>query len=161
MSECPLCFNNFNNQENKPYLMTCGDTICSKCINYYEKNLEIDTFQCPTCCNDTKSTGYFNNVAIALKNNSNQNQNQKNDYIDEFFELLIRNKTSQEKISIKVKKEYTIGEIKDILYREKKIPIQSYHLAFKKPLNDENTLEFYGITKTVTITQISDLVGGI
>ena len=146
-NECPLCFKKFNNQENKPYIMTCGDTICLKCIDHYKEALQ--------------STGIFNK-AIDLNDNSNENQNtEDSDNKDGFFELLIRNKTSQEKISIKVKKEYTIGEVKNILYKEKNIPIQSYHLAFRKPLNDENTLESYGIIKTVTITQISDLVGGI
>lgn len=160
-NECPLCFKNFNNQENKPYIMTCGDTICLKCIDYYKEALKKEIFECPTCCHDTKSSGIFNK-AIDLNDNSNENQNtEDSDNKDGFFELLIRNKTSQEKISIKVKKEYTIGEVKNILYKEKNIPIQSYHLAFRKPLNDENTLESYGIIKTVTITQISDLVGGI
>lgn len=160
-NECPLCFKKFNNQENKPYIMTCGDTICLKCIDHYKEALQKETFECPTCCVETKSTGIFNK-AIDLNDNSNENQNtEDSDNKDGFFELLIRNKTSQEKISIKVKKEYTIGEVKNILYKEKNIPIQSYHLAFRKPLNDENTLESYGIIKTVTITQISDLVGGI
>ncbi len=160
-NECPVCFKKFNNQENKPYTTTCGDTICLKCIDYFKEALQKEIFQSPTCCVDTKSTGIFNK-AIDLNDNSNENQNtEDSDNKDGFFELLIRNKTSQEKISIKVKKEYTIGEVKNILYKEKNIPIQSYHLAFRKPLNDENTLESYGIIKTVTITQISDLVGGI
>lgn len=159
-NECPCCRENFNNEENKPYIMECGDTICLKCINNYQEALKKETFECPTCCNETKSSGILNK-SIVLNNNSNQIENQNNGSTDGFFELLIRNKTSQERISIRVKKEYTIRKVKDILLKEKNIPIQNYHLAFKKPLNDDNTLESYGITKTVTITQISDLVGGI
>ena len=56
----------------------------------------------------------------------------------------------------------TIGQLKDKIEREKGYNKRNFVLAFKKPLNDNSkTLESYGITKTVTITQISTVEGGI
>ena len=88
------------------------------------------------------------------KNNKNSSTT------DGFFEIIIKPKNNQ-KFSIKVKKEYTIYKVKEIIKTEKNMPPQNYVLAFKKPLKDENkTLEYYGINSTVTIQQISNVVGG-
>ena len=54
--ECPICSKNYNNSINQPYILKCGDTICSKCINYYEKEGK-KTIECPVCCYETESTG--------------------------------------------------------------------------------------------------------
>lgn len=157
--ECPLCFKKYNNQENKPYILTCGDTMCLKCINYYKEALGKETFECPDCCcKDAKSSGIFNkNVPLNNKDEINQNSNTNN--ADGFFDLIIREKNGG-KFNIKVKKEYTIKKVKEIIKTERNIQ-ENYELAFKSPLLDDKTLEFYKITSTVTITQISNLKGGL
>ena len=162
-TECPMCLKKYNNQENKPYLLTCGDTMCLKCINYFNEALKKVEFECRECCNTTKSSGIMNKSAIPPDNAKEKNENKDNknsSSTDGFFEIIIKPKDNK-KFSIKVKKEYTINKVKEIIKTEKNMPPQNYILAFKKPLKDENkTLEYYGINSTVTIQQISNVVGG-
>jgi hypothetical protein len=60
-----------------------------------------------------------------------------------------------------VTKEMTIGELKEKIQNEKGFDSSQFDLAFRKPLTQLNqTLEYYRIVKTVTITQISNVHGG-
>lgn len=73
-----------------------------------------------------------------------------------FFEVFIIPKNSAP-FSIKIKKEYIINQVKQIIQQEKGITNENYQLAFNRPLLDGNkTLESYGVTKTVRIWQISN-----
>ena len=162
-NECPLCFKKYNKTENQPFLLTCGDTMCLKCINYYKEALKKEEFECRVCCNNTKSSGIMNKNAIPSDDDKEKNENKdnKSSSTDGFFEIMIKQKNGQQ-FSIKVKKEYTIKEVKDIIKKEKDISPLSYNLAFKTPLTDLNkTLEFYKITQTVTLIQVAYLQGGI
>ena len=158
-TECPMCFKKYNKKENIPYMLGCGDTMCLKCINYFKEALQKTEFECPECCNTTKSSGIINKV-IPLDDVTEKEENKDNS-TDGFFEIIIKPKNDK-KFSIKVKKEYTINQVKQIILKEKNMPPQSYHLAFKKPLSElYKTLESYGITKTVTLIQVANLEGGI
>ena len=132
--------------------------MCLKCISYYKEALRKETFECPDCCTkDVKSSGIFNkNVPL---NNQDEIKKSSSNNTDGFFELIIREKNGS-RFSIKVKKEYTIRKVKEIIKIERNIQ-ENYELAFKSPLSDDKTLEFYKITSTVTITQISNLKGGL
>jgi hypothetical protein len=45
-------------------MLTCGDTMCLKCINYFKDALKKEEFECRECCNTTKSSGIMNKSAI-------------------------------------------------------------------------------------------------
>ena len=162
---CKICKKLYNKNENKPFLLTCGDTICLACIKGYKEALNKDTFECPTCCcGDAKSTGFENKGVYPteeeIRNASNISQISQAPVIGE-FEIFIRPKDETEKYSIKVTKSMTVGQLKDKIQSVKGYNKANYKLAFKRPLADETkTLESYGITKTVTITQISVVEGG-
>ena len=106
----------------------------------------------------------MNKSAIPPDNAKEKNENKDNknsSSTDGFFEIIIKPKDNK-KFSIKVKKEYTIKKVKEIIETEKNMPPQNYILAFKKPLSDlDKTLEYYGITTTVTLIQVAYLEGGI
>ena len=159
---CEICKKLYNKNKNKPFLLTCGDTICMACIKDYKEALKKDTFECPTCCcGDAKSTGFENKSVYPteeeIKNANNISQISQAPVIGE-FEIFIRPKS--EKYSIKVTKSMTVGQLKDKILSVKGYNKANYKLAFKRPLADETkTLESYGITKTVTITQISGFEG--
>ena len=160
MSEkiCKVCKNYYNKNENRPFLLECGDTLCLKCIKNYKEALEKDIFECPTCCTNTKSLNVENKMAYPKEGeivslNSNIKVPEKGE-----FEVFIKTPFGS-KYSLLVTKTMTIGQLKDKIEREKGYNKDNFALAFKKPLYDSKTLESYGITKTVTITQISGLLG--
>jgi len=161
---CKICKKLYNKNENKPFLLACGDTLCLACIKGYKDALNKDNFECPACCTDTKSTGFENKSVYPteeeIRNASNISQN-SNAPLEGEFEIFIRPKSETEKYSIKVTKTMTVGQLKDKIQSVKGYNKANYKLAFKRPLADETkTLESYGITKTVTITQISVVEGG-
>ena len=163
---CPLCFEKYNKEENKPFMLKCGDSLCLRCINYYKTEIGKEIFECPICCNETNSTGIMNKAfrlddAKEKNEKKDNNNNNNNDSMNGFFEVTIKSKNSKT-FTIKVRKEYTINQVKQIIFEEKKIPPENYNLSWKRPLIQlDKTLENYGITKTVTIIQISNLIGGI
>lgn len=160
IDECPVCFNKYNSQDNKPILLDCGDTMCLKCINYYKEALLKESFECPNCCTKNAKSTNIMNKAVPL-NNSNETTNSTSESsADGFFEVTIRTKNSDEFL-IPVKKEYTIKKLKEEIKRVKNMDPLEYELAFKKPLLDLNkTLEQYNITGPVTIIQTSNVKGG-
>ena len=160
VDECPVCFNKYNSDENKPILLDCGDTMCLKCIKYYKESLRKDTFECANCCKkDAKSTNIMNK-AVPLNNSNETTTSNSTASADGFFEVTIRTKNGDE-FFIAVKKEYTLKELKEEIKKVKNIEPSEYEFAFKKPLLDMNkTLEQYGITGPVTIIQTSNVEGG-
>jgi len=160
VDECPVCFNKYNSDENKPILLDCGDTMCLKCIKFYKESLRKETFECANCCKkDAKSTDIMNKY-VPLNNSNETTTSNSTASADGFFELTIRTKKGDE-FFIAVKKEYTLKELKEEIKKVKNIEPSDYEFAFKKPLLDKDkTLEQYGITGPVTITQISNVIGG-
>ena len=60
--ECPVCFNDFNDDVHIPLATTCGHTICQKCISQLEKDsLE---YNCPLCRNTLQVGSCKVNVAL-------------------------------------------------------------------------------------------------
>ena len=55
----------------------------------------------------------------------------------------------------------TIKQLKNLIKVKHNIEPNTYELAFKKPMIEENkTLESFQVTKTVTITMVSIVEGG-
>ena len=49
--QCRYCKNKFDNNGDKPILLTYGDTMCSSCINYIETVLNKKFLECIVCMN--------------------------------------------------------------------------------------------------------------
>jgi len=164
MSEnlCQFCKKGYNNNENTPMLLECGDSCCSSCINKFHEILCKDEFECSLCCHMTKSTKIRNKQLIPKEKASNLAKSLKASIRGEFeIYIRIKSNTGSEKFSIFVTKEMTIGELKEKIQNEKGFDSSQFDLAFRKPLTQLNqTLEYYRIVKTVTITQISNVHGG-
>lgn len=91
------------------------------------------------------------------KSTSNYNDNYPN--MNGGFEITIRTHSSQ-KFGIIVTKSMTVKELKEKIIKEHKANFpKEFELAFKRPLRNTETLEFYGITKPVTLVLISTFVG--
>jgi hypothetical protein len=155
---CCCCKNYYNRNKNKPILLDCGDTLCQSCINFY-KTLK-DEFECPICCNSTKSLEIENKSAYPEEGYiSASSTNIQNSGKDE-FKITIRAKGST-RFNLIVTKTMTVEQLKDMIQREQGYNKNSYFLSFKKPLQDlYKTLEYYGIIKSVTIQMIEPFRGG-
>jgi hypothetical protein len=160
-NQCQFCKKVYNNSENTPMILECGDSCCSSCIKKFEEILSKDEFECSLCCHMTKSSNIKNKQLIPKENSSN-NKNLKASIRGEFeIYIRIKSNTGSEKFSLFVTKEMTIGELKEKIQNEKGFDSSQFDLAFRKPLTQLNqTLEYYRIVKTVTITQISNVHGG-
>ena len=53
--ECMVFKNRFNKNNNIPFMLSCGDTLYSYCINFYSQAYIKEEFKCPNFCNMTKS----------------------------------------------------------------------------------------------------------
>lgn len=159
--KCKVCKNYYNKNENKPFLLECGDTLCLKCIKGYKEALKKDVFECPTCCNNTKSLNVENKMAYPKDGEIQSSNTCTQGSTSGEFEIFIRPKVENDKYFLKVTKTMTVGQLKDKIQREKGYNKNNLALTFKIILNDSKTLEFYGITRTVTITQISVVEGGL
>ena len=156
-NNCPICMNLYNENKNKPYILICGDTACSSRINNYKFIFKNDTFECPKCCMSTKSTNIENKSAYPTNKSNIQIYNKKN---EGEFEIYIRTPI-EGKFYLKVTKTMTVGQLIKKIEKEKEINLNRYRLSFRKPLIDHTkTLEYYGITKTVTLTLSSPPEGG-
>ena len=54
----------------------------------------------------------------------------------------------------------TIKQLREKIAEKENINKDKIYVSYKKPLNNDKTLEFYGITKTFVITMISSMIGG-
>lgn len=160
--ECKTCKKLYNRNDNKPIILSCGDTLCSACIKNYKEILHKEEFECPKCCNNTKSLNVENKAAYPKEGTVDTSSQVLNAApIEGEFEILIRPKADLDKYTMKVTKDMTIGQLKNKIQKEKGYNVNQFDLAFKRPLIDLNkTLESYGITKKVTLTQISNVIGG-
>lgn len=158
MSICPICNIQYNRDNRKAFILECGHSACSQCINFYKdagKDLE-----CGECCNKTKSLN-IENKALYPTTDNQSNKKTSGVQKDE-FEINIRKRNTQDKFPILVKKNMTVKELKNKIKAEQGIAPESYTLAFRKPLTDEDkTLEYYLIKQLVTVTMVSDFEGGI
>lgn len=165
MSEkiCPTCNNQYNRGENRPIMLSCGDSLCSNCINEYTKIYKKDSFECPNCCNETKSLKVENKSLYPKENEVISNNTVRIQHPGE-FEIYIRPKgtnSNDQKYTIIVTKSMTIEQLKQKINDEKGYDKNHFTLTYTRPLTDySKTLEYYGITRTVTITQISIYKGG-
>lgn len=165
MSEkiCQTCNNQYNKGENRPIILSCGDSLCSNCIKKYKEIYKKDSFECPNCCNETQSTNIENKSLYPKENEVISNNSVRAQQPGE-FEIYIRpkgNDANDKKYTIIVYKSMTIGQLKQKINDEKGYDKNLFTLAYTRPLTDESkTIESYGITRTVTLTQISKFRGG-
>lgn len=157
--KCPLCKEEYNINSRKAFILLCGHSACSQCIKFY-KDAKRDSFECGKCCNYTNSANIENKSLYS--NNSIQNNKPVLKPEKDEFEIFIRKKDRQEKFSMLVKKNMKLLELINKIKDQEGIDPTTYDLCFKKPLLEyDKTLEFYGITKTITITMITKFDGGI
>ena len=150
---CGICKEQYNNNKNKPILLTCGDTLCLACINFY-KEAGKEEIECPKCYSNCKSTN------IICKNLQKPKIESSSSIDDNEFEIFIRTRGG-EKIILKVNKTMTISQLKNKIFEEYGYNKEKYTINFKKPLNDiSKTLEFYGIRKSVTLSMTYPPTGG-
>ena len=153
---CPCCRIEFNKNKNKPIVLSCGDSMCSNCIEYIETALKNKFFECYVCNEKVSSTNIINKCIYNIskeKDNSNINN------INKEFNVVIRSSHFY-KFELLVTKDMTVKQLREKIAEKEHININNINLAFKRPLNDDKTLEFYGITKTVAITMLPKLTGG-
>ena len=60
--ECPVCFNEFNEEQHIPLATVCGHTICQNCIKLLEEN--ASEYTCPLCRNLLQRGSCKVNVAL-------------------------------------------------------------------------------------------------
>ena len=150
---CGICKWQYNNNKNKPILLTCGHTLCSACINFY-KEAGKEEIECPKCYSNCKSTN------IICKNLQKPKIESSSSIDDNEFEIFIRTRGG-ETIILKVNKTMTISQLKNKIFEEYGYNKEKYTINFKKPLNDiSKTLEFYGIRKSVTLSMTYPPTGG-
>ena len=152
--ECQYCKNKFDNINNKPIMLTCNDIICSSCINFFEAAFGEKIFECPVCMNQVSSTNIIFKPLLKEGGGVDEKNNEKNNE----FPIIIRCKDGH-KIQLLVTKDMTIKQLREKIAEKENININNIYLAYKRPLNNDKTLEFYGITKTVTIFRISSMMG--
>ena len=163
--ECMVCKNKFNKTDHIPYILDCMDTLCSKCVNHYvesytKEGVPKGEFKCPECCNTTKSTNKINKACLP-KDNAPINNNANAAPIGNEFEVTIKFLDGS-RTNFRVTKTMTVAQLISKISQEKGINANQLKLAFKMPLNETSkTLEFYKITKPVTIMQVDYLKGGI
>lgn len=156
---CPSCKIKFKKNQRIPYMLSCCDTICSFCINYYTQGYTKEEFECPICCSQTKS------LKIEAKNLYpkedeptfvNANQGNTSGEFDITIKFL-----DQSTLSIIVNKNMTVGQLISKVANQKGINENNLRLAFKQVLKDKDkTLEFYKIKDNVTLMEVNRIFGG-
>ena len=148
-SICLICKKQYNQNSNKPILLTCGDTMCHVCIKSKKEFYKKDEFECPNCKEKVKSMNIENKLAYP------KIQTLKNDE----FEICVRFPAKE--IFLIAKKQMTVKQLKDKIEENYGYNMKNYQLCFKKPLkDDQKTLEFYKITRSVTLIVTPPPMGG-
>ena len=157
--ECMVCKNKYNKSNNIPYMLECGDTLCSKCISHYTESYRNNVFKCPSCCNQTHSLNIENKACYPKDNTPiipNCNQVSTSGEFDVTIKFL-----DGTRLNVRVTKSMTVGQLISKIAQEKGMNEQEIKLSFKQPLKEKDkTLEFYKIKKSVTIQQVDYLQGG-
>lgn len=160
-NKCPICTIDYDINNRKAFILMCGHSACSVCINFF-KNAQR-ALECGTCCKNTQSAN-IENISLyknTQRNNAQQSKPMPKPSKDE-FEIYIRKKDNKSKFSILVKKSMKITELKDKIYDQENIKSDSYDLSSAQPMIDyDKTLEDYGITSTRTLSMIASFIGGI
>lgn len=159
VNQCGYCKITYNKEVNIPIMLSCGDTICKKCINYKREALKKEEFDCPICCNDKVTATTMVNNALYPKDDASSSSSAPKTQQGE-FDVYVKLLTG-ERITVKVTKEMKIQTFLNKVAQQANINPSRLFLSFKKPLNDRTkTLTFYGITRTVQILQTSEENGG-
>ena len=162
--ECPQCRKNYNRNQNKPFIMKCGDTFCSSCIKkLIEQVYKKVPFKCPCCCNETESLNIINFALMPADDSTDEDSNNtaRAPAAGE-FDIHIKQMMDSNIITIKVKKSMKVKELKSKIEKARNYKEGSVKLAFKRPLNnDDQTLESYGIDRELTINLVGFVRGGI
>ena len=155
---CPICKEDYEKSTRKAFILLCGHSACSKCINFY-KDAKRE-LECGKCCKYTQSANI--EIQDAYKKNGTQNNTTPSKPEKDEFEIYVRKKDQRQKFSILVKKDMTLEQLTQKIKRQEGIDPTTYNLMFKKPmLEPNNTLQSYDIKKTVTLTMIAPFEGGI
>ena len=155
---CPICKEDYERSTRKAFILLCGHSACSKCINFY-KDAKRE-LECGKCCKYTQSANI--EIQDAYKKNGTQNNTTPSKPEKDEFEIYVRKKDQRQKFSILVKKDMTLEQLTQKIKRQEGIDPTTYNLMFKKPmLEPNNTLQSYDIKKTVTLTMIAPFEGGI
>ena len=117
---CQCCNNNFNNNENLPFLFKCGHFFCLKCINqYFKKEVGIT---CPSDGLIAKSIKELKFLKNLIVNNNNDNEETENNNIE-----ITENNT----LSLSMNKKNNSIIIEDNIKDNKKINKNKYCLIHK------------------------------
>ena len=155
--ECPICKLDYEKNTRKAFILLCGHSACSNCINYH-KEAKTD-LECGKCCKITQSANIEIQDAYKDKSSTQSNSVARNPEQDE-FEIYIKTRQNN-KFSILVKKTMTVQQLIDKIKEQEGIDSSTYSLAFRKPLIElKATLESYEIKKLVTVTMIAPFKGG-
>ena len=156
---CPACKIKYNRNTNIPIMLSCNDTICKLCINFYTQAFTKEIFECPICCNNTKSEKR-ENKALYPKDEISNNTNASTSSVPGGFQITIKF-LDRSRLTMLVTKSMKVGELINKVAFQKGINASKLFLAFKQPLKQkEKTLEFYNITSEVTLIQVNTLDGG-
>ena len=155
---CPICKEEYEKNTRKAFILLCGHSACSKCINFY-KDAKRE-LECGKCCKITQSANI--EIQDAYKKSGTTNNTVSSQPGKDEFEIYVRKKDKNQKFSILVKKDMTLEELTKKIKNQEGIEPTTYDLMFKKPLLDpKETLQSYGIKKAVTVTMIAPFKGGI
>lgn len=155
---CPICKGEYEKNTRKAFILLCGHSACSKCINFY-KDAKRE-LECGKCCKITQSANI--EIQDAYKKSGTQTNTIASQPEKDEFEIYVRKKDKNQKFSILVKKDMTLEELTKKIKNQEGIEPTTYDLMFKKPLLDpKETLQSYGIKKAVTVTMIAPFKGGI
>ena len=155
---CPICKEEYEKNTRKAFILLCGHSACSKCINFY-KDAKRE-LECGKCCKYTQSANI--EIQDAYKKSGTQTNTIASQPEKDEFEIFVRKKDKNQKFSILVKKDMTLKELTEKIKNQEGIEPKTYSLMFNKPLLEpKQTLQSYGIKKPVTITMIAPFNGGI
>lgn len=155
---CPICKEEYEKNTRKAFILLCGHSACSKCINFY-KDAKRE-LECGKCCKYTQSADI--EIQDAYKKSGTQSNTIASKPEKGEFEIFVRKKDQKQKFSILVKKDMTLEQLIEKIKNQEGIDPKTYNLMFKKPLLEPKaTLQSYDIVKTVTVTMIAPFEGGI
>ena len=159
--ECPSCKMKYKKNERIPYLLSCDDIICSKCIKFNKEVSAKEEFKCPICCNENINSLNKEIKALYPPDDEPTVANLNTGSVQKEFEIIIKF-LDRTRFAIKVFKDMKVGQLISNIAKQKGINEKNLILAYKQPLKEQDrTLEFYKITGPVTLMQINCLVGGL
>lgn len=160
-NECPSCKMKYKKNERIPYLLSCQDTICSKCIKFNTEAFKKKEFKCPICCNENIKSLNMEIKALYPSDDEPTVVSLNAGPVQGEFEITIKF-LDRSTLTAKVNKDMKVRQLISNVAKQKGINENNLKLAFKKTLNEKDkTLEFYGITGPVALTQVNSLIGGL